>query len=357
MALRIPERRELHELIKQLYPTEADLGQVLRLALGRNIEDLTSGGTRPQKYLEVIVRADAQGWLDGLMEGLFEDQKSQGNQEALDALADVSNRIWPQGGPNDPHLHLLAASLAFVDRDAVRRTIREVVTAGTPHVLVLRGRGLAGTSYCWQLISHVAREIGSIKLIHFDLDTDHLRTPASVMKAIGLRASFGVPPSRNDLLDSDGAEDDEAPQLASRLSDWFLGKAVEHAAETGEQTWLVIDNAHRQTVPSATKDMIDGLARAVATGMADRLHLFVLGAESRPSLSLLIREDDVAPLGRPDIVAYLNEIKNHYGSLGEFATAEEATDSVTQGCDLMAPDREGLTSVTRQLTEIVRSLQ
>ncbi|MGP6089601.1 effector-associated domain EAD1-containing protein [Antarctobacter jejuensis] len=357
MPLGRDERKDLHRLLLDLYQSVNNLRLAVSIA-GRNIEDVSTAGTRPEIFLEVIVNAYSQGWLEDLLEAIFDQQETGGHQVALDRLADLTNRIWPIGQQGDPHNHLLMTNLAFVNRNRLRETVAQMADEQGPSVVVLRGARLVGTSYCRQMITHVAREHEGIKALHLDLDLlGGDLSPETVMKSIALLARFDDPPTRNDLLRQDGRPDVQSAQLALALSTWFIGQATAYIEENDRAFWLVLDNSHRESVPPATADMIRRLVRLIGSGTTPRLAMFLLGSGDQMAQDgFHVQEVDVPPLGRPDIEDFLNKVKSAGGSMGGYADVPTAVEAITQNCDFANPEMSTLNSVTQQLTLLVRSL-
>jgi len=349
------ERADLHALLLETFGRTARFGAVLTL-MERNIEDLaTSETTRAEKYLQVIVTAHEQGWLSDLFVQLYESEDA--NEPFRERLGELYARIWPQGDPAEPHTHLLTMDTAFVNRDTLREHLFHIASNGFASVLILTGTGLAGTSYCWRLINHVATNVTGIKKVYINFDRLADRSPQTVMEAIAHQAGFEPPPRRNDLLTDGGNRNRDAAQLAQFLTQWFLGQAGSYIDENDRSLWLVVDNAHRDTVPPAARELVQGLIDNIGDGAVHRLALFVLGADvAIPPASFDVIEMAVSPLGRQDVEDFLRRIDDRYGQLGDFASIDEATDVITEGCDFSRPERLALRRVTDQLSIVVRSV-
>jgi hypothetical protein len=357
MALIPRQRKTLHGILLDAYPVEGSLNIVLLNGPGMSLDDLAKPGTRLERYLAAILELDARRKIVDLFSAIYDDQPDNAALHAK--LADLFNDVWPEGAPDDPHLHLLPSNKAFVNRDTLRGMIATVVDDGAPRVIVLRGRGLAGTSHCGELLLHVALKKGGIDVILLNLDLIGDRSPYEVAKALGLNSTIGLPPSRTDLLGAGGDPDVDSPQLRSHLCQWFLGQARAVVKASGNMLWLVIDNCHRDTVPASTREMVATLIQLVDAGTVPGLHLFVMGAEQTipVALPLTVEQLDIPPLGRPDIVAYLTLVKDRHGSLDEFATVEAATDAVLAGCDLDHPQVEALWAMNKGLTALVQRVR
>ena len=336
------------------YGRQSEFASALNL-MGRNIEDVVTVGTRKEKYLTVIVTAYEQGWLDDLLNEFFE--QNEGNHSFREQLAEIVALIWPEGGPDTPHTHLLTANLAFVNRDTIRQHIFETMTLGNPQVLVVTGPQLSGTSYCWRLINHVSHSSGRIRTVYINFDRLADNEPLGVMEAIADVAGFDPPKPRNDLLVVTDQSDRRATQLAQSLCQWFLGKADDEIRAKGHSLWLVFDNAHRDTVPPVTKDLVKALIDNVSDGAIQRLALFILGAETPVAINGFgVLQVEVPPLGRQDVVQFLRQVETTFDHLGDFESVEAAAAEITANCDFSKPDRNALKSVTDQLSVFVRSV-
>ncbi|MGP6089600.1 trypsin-like peptidase domain-containing protein [Antarctobacter jejuensis] len=127
MALSRPSRNELWRILLDAYPGISALTLVLRL-VGRNIEDhSTPGSNRPEKYMEVVVAADAGGWVDDLMGGVFDHQ--EGNEDIRARLSALTQQI--EAERNAPVRKVSLFDHAYSDEaddklaSALQRTVRE----------------------------------------------------------------------------------------------------------------------------------------------------------------------------------------------------------------------------------------
>lgn len=357
MALSPVQRKELLKIIGTAYPVEGPFNNVLLNGPGMALDDLAKPGIRLERYLAAIVALDARNLIVALFEAIYDDQPD--NAPLKEDLADLFNAIWPEGEPDNPHLHLLPDNVAFVNRDSLRGLLSGVVTGGSPRVILLRGRGLAGASHCQYLIRHVALQNAGIQIVSVNLDRIFERTPSEIIKTLALRAGFGLPPPRNDLIGADGKPDAESAQLTSHLCNWFIGKARAWQQASDQALWLVIDNAHRDTVPAPAREMVAALVGLVDEGMVEGLHLFVLGAERTMPVVLpfTVEQVEIPPLGRPDIAAYLAAVQVRHGKLDAFPTPEAAAEAILGGVDLDLPEAGALHAMTSGLTALVRGLR
>lgn len=358
MAMGKEHRATLQALLLSSYALVEDFDLMLLRDLGLQLDDLTREGTRPQRYFGAIVKLDAMRRIPDLITAIFEDRPADGGLR--EKLADLFNDVWPEGEPDKPHLHLLVDNVAFVNRDHLRTTISGLVDSGNPRVMLLRGRSLAGSSHCRYLIQHVAKEKGGIDVALLNFDWVQPLTPPVAMQILADGLDFGTLPQRNDLIAAGGAPDLEAPQLTATLCNWFLGKARERQRVTQQGLWLLIDNAHRDTVPAPMREFVAKLIQVVGSGTVENLHLFVLGTERALPILLpfAVEELDVAPLGRPDIVAYLSSVMTiRPKSLDEFASVDAAADAILAACDLDQPNADALLTMTKGLTELVRRVR
>jgi hypothetical protein len=355
VRLQPPEARALLALFLEIYPDVAAMKRIITLT-GQNIEDVATNGRRQEMYLEIITNSASQNWLDSLLETAYEYTEPSDN-ETRDKLADLTNKIWPPYQQGPAHLHLLTANLAFVNRNHLRQTIADVANIGSPTAVVLKGATLSGTSYCWQLINHISRENGSITPIYLNIDTEPDRTPESIMRSIGRMSGFETLPTRIDLLGQDDKLDKHSSQLSLALSQWFMQQAQARILDKGQNYWLVLDNTQRDTVPPSTKELIAALTNLVGTGQVQGLALFLLGSDQSTSGAFQVHEAVIPTLGRQDISDFLQTAQTAAGgNLGDFVSVNEALDAITQNCNFALPDRNALTSVTRQLTELMRSI-
>jgi hypothetical protein len=357
MAMNKDHRKTLHALLLASYAGAADFDLLLQRDLGLSLGDLTEDGTRPQMYIAAIAKLDALRKIPDLFTAIFEDRPD--DAALRDKLADLYNAIWPEGEPDKPHQHLLVDNVAFVNRDHLRMAISDLVDNGAPRVILLRGRSLAGTSHSRCLIQHVANERGGIEVAYVNFDWVQPLTPPMAMQALADVLNLGAPEQRIDLIGVGGVPDPESPQLAATLCNWFLGKARERIRLTNQRLWLLIDNAHRDTVSAPMRELLVKLIQNVGSGMVKDIYLFVLGADQTLPVLLPFAVEvlDVPPLGRPDVVAYLASVLQRHKSLDAFATADLAADAILASCDLAQPTAEAMLAMTKGLTELVRRVR
>ncbi len=359
MRLNPTDKQALNSFLLDAFQSTETLESIVS-ATGRVFADYTTGGNRRHKYAQVVDNAAAENWLDELVEAAFRwlDEDDTENQ---DALADLAQRIFPPTAAGAPHTHLLTSNMAFVNRDRMRDAVSNVMNTGTPSVLIVKGETLAGASYCWHLVRHVAQEAGDVHTVQIDFDRLAVPlVPEAVMRTIGIKAGFGPVPSRNDLIGSDGEPDEHSPQLVQALSQWFLQKSGEFIAEKGRNIWFVFDNAHRDRIHPATKEMLIQIMNEVGTGQVNGLAIFILGCDTTPPHSFMIEEIEVPKLARTDIRDYLaaaiDARGEPAGGLGNYPTVDEALDDITQDCNFMTANVEQLRAITIQLTSLMRGL-
>ena len=355
MALDQDHRNVLQSILEEFYPTTAGLDFVLRRDLGINLGDLTAPVPRPDMYRAAIARLDDDRKIPALIKTVVDDRK--GNTLHWAKLADILKVVWPEGEEFQPHQHLLVSNVAFVNRNSIRDMVFSVASKGTPRVMLIRGRGLAGSSHCGNLIQHVAQEKGGIEVFWLDLDMFGERTPSEIMNAFALQADIDPPPPRNDLLAADGAPDTYSPQLTSFLCNWFLGKARALRNGSNKALWLLIDNAHRDIVPAPAREMVTSLVRLVDAGSVPGLRLFVLGFDGAMPTLFNVGQLEVSPLGQPDITAYLGQVLQRYKSLDGFPTVAAAATAILAACNLANPNAEEMRSMTKGLSELVRRVR
>ncbi len=110
MRLSNDARRQLHAILLDAYPGIASFALVLEIN-GRNFEDYAEGGGRREKYIKVIVRAEAGNWVEDLIGAVYDDQ--DGNEPTQSALQTLAEQIRAESdspiSPLTPGTHIAPA--------------------------------------------------------------------------------------------------------------------------------------------------------------------------------------------------------------------------------------------------------
>lgn len=346
MSISGTQFRQVYEQLLSAYQEIDNLGIVLSLELGRNLDDISpAAGTRKRRILDVLTNAKAQSWMAGLITAVLNDPDHAGNAPLKDALAPILAVLEPEPGV-PAHDHLTTDGVAFANRTTLRQVIGNMTLMDGPRTLVLRGDPLSGTSYTWRLLNHVARN-GAIERVRIDFEQVGDHSPMSVALALAAEMQIAASPERNDNPSQE--------QLAVYLVRWLSG----HLRTSDKTWWIVFDNAHQVTVPPETKEMIVAFARHFAGGAVDNVRVFILGFEDEitgiaPPFGIDIT---LSAIGRPEVVDYLMQASQKLGDLPGFADVDAAADEVLDGVDLGNPTRELMDSISQQLTHIVAEMR
>jgi hypothetical protein len=289
--------------------------------------------------------AKAHGWIKELLRAVLQEIDLGTNAAIHRDFPPILAALDPEPGA-PAHDHLKTDGVAFANRSTLRDAVGRMTQPNGPRTLVLRGNALSGTSYAWRLINHVARDSG-VERVHIDFAKPGDHRPLGVGHALAAQMGLSEIPQR--------ADNPSDAQLAIWLVQWFTGKL----RLSGKTWWIVFDNAQRPTVPPETREMIVAFVQALADGMIDTARLFVLGfGEKIGDVNPTYGYDmPLQPIGRGEIVAYLEDAKARLGGLpGDFVSTDEVADEILLDFDPQAPCRESLEKVSEQLTLILSEM-
>jgi hypothetical protein len=338
--------KTLYSSLLGAYPNIDDLGLILMLDLNRLVDDLSSpAGARDKRILEVIVKANAQGWIGDLITAVLNDPDQAQNDPLRQALTPILAVLEPE--PGVPAFeHLTTDGVAFANRSTLRHEIGNMALPDGPRALILRGQPLSGTSYAWRLLNHVARD-AAIERVRIDFDQVGDHSPMGVALVLAAEMQITTSPLRPDNPSQE--------QLAAYLVRWLSG----FLRGSQKTWWIVFDNAHALTVPPETKEMIVAFARHFASGSVDNARVFVLGFDTEiggltPPHGLDLT---LSAIGRPEVVDYLTEVSQKLGPLPGFEDVQEAADEILDGFDPDHPTRDLMAGISLQLTHIVAGMR
>ena len=88
MGLSGSQRQQLQDASIDAFPDKALLEQMLSFELDKNLDTIASEGNLSQKVFELIKKAEAENWVEDLINGAR--RANPGNQR----LKDVVNGVW-----------------------------------------------------------------------------------------------------------------------------------------------------------------------------------------------------------------------------------------------------------------------
>ncbi len=88
MNLSGSQPKQLQEALIDAFPNKASLEQMLFFELNKNLNEIVSEGNLRQKVFELIKKAEAENWVEDLINGAR--RANPGNQR----LKDVVNGVW-----------------------------------------------------------------------------------------------------------------------------------------------------------------------------------------------------------------------------------------------------------------------
>lgn len=247
MGLTGKQYAQLNNALRSAF-TKSRLDQMLFTELEKRLDDISLAGNLQDIIYELISRAENEGWISQFIEAAY--QTVPGNALLADFYtqyqAATSSSHWykPQ---NCFYTCFIHGNRAFVNRKKLREILHDLDEEQCK-VLVVNGPKASGISYSLQLISYIAKEKRSYKVVRIDLKQDALTdyTPRDLALSI----------ARQMKLQLDGFPERDPHAQASKwvqeLRDWIIGEV--NCLE--EPWWLVIDGFQQTVLPDETIDLI-----------------------------------------------------------------------------------------------------
>lgn len=214
------------------------------------------------RVLDLILIAQTGHWVPKLIRCVRDVNPNNGRLQLLDSQLMLTTAPVH----TDPYQAcLLWQSTPFLNRLPLREGLK-ALAQGSKAVLVIDGDKKSGKSYSLQLITYLADELDSYRVILIDLverDTT-LRQPADIALDILLEI-------HPDLLDFP-----EPPETARDLLIMYRRLAAQ-IKRYEKPLWLVIDGLGQVNTPQATKDLVKWLVRDAERGLIANLRVVLLG--------------------------------------------------------------------------------
>jgi len=292
----------------------------VNLKMAMNLEDITPREARKETATAVVRYFHDENRLLELAQKLRAE--SANNQNVLDFLSQAFE-ILEHENFQDPHNALLARRRAFVNRD----DFRQLMAPGAfdyVSVILMRGEQYAGTSFCKHLIMQVAESRVEVRPCYYDCDGAFGNDPYQMAQSI--MGKLKLPAPETPL---DGANWN---RVASQCHPFMIGQIRDAPFES----WIIIDNLQRETVPHETVGLVRALIDSTLLGeTGGKLKLFILGCcDKIPQDYDPAREEMYIPyLKKEDVRTYLESLSNQYGL--------ESEESLDELMDLVWPDAYG----------------
>lgn len=275
----------------------------LRFHLDKSIDDVSSPGTKPERFFSAIENSEQKEWLCELLAQLAQ----HGANGSLKSTAgNLLSKVCERGGRGsnggDPLQSCLVGSRPFVNRETFRYLMSEFRQDPT-RLLLIKGSSGGGNSHSWYFIQHLARhDQASARLVDLkEWQKPNGPSPEEVLESIYDRLAL---PTTGWKLDDLAQGDRRSIKLVNR----FIGDSPGLASHY----WLVIDHLDRVDLPEATLELAERLAIAVARGNCERISLALIGfPRSLPAdLEPFILRDTPSGFGEP-------EVRRHFMRLAE----------------------------------------
>ena len=334
------ELAQLHHALLSAYSSYASLAQMVFFECGVSLRDIT-----PEQepigavVFNLIVRAQADGWIDRLVAGA---QRDRPNNPELAALAAPPSAV--ESGAAPVEAILLPGGRPFLNRQGLRWALRELLRTDGSRVLVVNGPPGSGKSYSLALVRYLAAVLNfPVAWVDLQAEVWPGYTPADLASALG-RQMGADPGSMPTVQGSPG-------RWVHQLGDWLTAEA---AREDG-RWWFVLDGADQTDLPRETHDLIQYLAHQVAAA-AFSLRLVLLGYEEPLPLGIEERvlRDNIGPIGQADLWHFFARLFAQEGLEYAPEAVEAAVDAVLQAVPESHPERPLLLS--RAVTQAVSLL-
>lgn len=224
---------------------------------------------------------------------------------ALESEARVSSPWYTCPDPFESRFVGGGASRAMIDREGLRRGLRELVS-DEYRVMVVTGSPRSGKSHSWRLVEHL-REIGpasGVPPFRAVLVTTHdWSVPA---KAEDVMAAL----VDNLGIDLDIRLTDELPESRARK---LVNKLIGRYPDDGVLRWIVFDGLDRPGVQPEVVELVLRIARAANDGRLPKTRILVTGLNETIDSDLegLIRREEIPALRTETFRDFFISIADH----------------------------------------------
>jgi hypothetical protein len=299
--------------------TYAKLTQILMdLRPSKNIEEFSLGNDLTLVTLTILQNANAQGWIDKFIIGLYAlypavDEISEFHDSVIAARASIP-ATPPATAPSavtgmhplDDFTVVYVDNRPFVNRRALRSTLKKLAASNGPRILKILGEPRTGKSYTHYLISHLARQFG-FRIVPIDLLSFAELTPYDIGCSIN---------SRMGLPDPAQPGKEQWSRWTRRYFDRLSGHVQSAEAPAAPRWWIIMDNFKAVTVPEALNDFVDDLATRIDRELLDVRAVLISYERRLPShVDPIVVEDKTCDIGVEELseffIQFYLETKPH----------------------------------------------
>jgi hypothetical protein len=294
VRLTLEQRQSLHDALLHAYPNRADFKTFLMLQFGqdRSFDRLTESDAYPIELLNIIVAAEAQGWLNDLVSGAIDARPDFPTMQRLGAdlgitpsghsnaaEAGVGRRHPFAGGHRRRCLETLQELVVdnhpFVDRQPLRAHLTELIedSHGGQNVFLINGAPKSGKSHSLRLI----RRCVSAGVLR-EADPNMYAEARQRLDAAQLWLQWvGRAEETEDTIPGGYDRTKEAEQVPKLLRLMIgrlgVGGADDMRSDPDDLVWLVLDHCRSPALSEPALMLIGLLAREIEKGNPELRHV------------------------------------------------------------------------------------
>ncbi|MGH8827478.1 MAG: hypothetical protein ACRDVZ_07740 [Jiangellaceae bacterium] len=315
-----PDGTAVLDALTSLYARRETV-EVLVAEIGFRPADFDLGGAMVDVWPRVLEGVSARRKLRALVECVHAKPGS--------AAYDVFGRLLAEPRPRnalEPYDRVLIGSghrRAFIDREDLRKHLRELVKDEGARVLVITGEGNPGKTYSTYLIGELEDRIGSFTAYTIDFSEwpGQPLGPVGVMTQVARLFNWSEP-----ALDRSEPE----PDLAFTIMTWFRGRI----ADLARPTWLIFDGLDKGKVTDSGMLLIKQLASEAERLASRRLRVVLIGFTGvlLPATEPYALHETITCIGVDQMKAFFERVAEAVGeSLAEDAIEVLLQDFVDPG--------------------------
>lgn len=339
MKLSEPEKADLLRGVLAAFPQRMKFAQVLGLPpVSRRMDTVTAETqTTDAQYFEVIQRANDEGWIDLLLQGLLAVDRVN---PALVALIHGFQGLREPTPARPPHLELVLDGAPFVNHRPLREALFAMTQDGGPKILQVTGQRTSGKSYSQYLIAHIGRAFGAE--IYLAPPLEATTTAVELAEDIALNLDLGPLPGLTD--------DPGDAQTVRRLVRWIVAMG----RKLDRDWWLIFDGFETATVQDSVLMLLAGLAQSVGSGQPERMKLHLLAwdrAISGPPPGRVF-EQVLTPFDRAHVKGFLEDLVAAYAMPEGIGSVDELMGLCYQDADAARDAMDQAVTLTRRLQKV-----
>jgi hypothetical protein len=246
-------------------------------------------------------------WMERLLQGIDADVLAP---TRIPNLAAILTRI-AEGPTKDPRLDAIESELVlndvpFLDRDEVRKGVRELLESGKRAVLVIGGDPKSGRSYCSELFQYISGRSGYFfKVAPVPIEPGQGRACTPKLLALNIAGAMGSTASPPEV------------DPVHRTIEPYKNFVLTIAENSPHHWWILLDGFSDVPPENETRKLIQGLAKSIATEhYRERLRLVLVdysGLQLSP-LSYMPCKINPQSIGKKHIRSYFEKLKVKHNS-------------------------------------------